>query len=893
MNRRRLFVVGTLSWFLLSTVTFAFVGAASAADVALTTKLAVTRDGEHTKIAFAVSAKTDVEVAILGADGRIVRHLAAGVIGGDTAAEPLTPGLAQELVWDGTDDKGQRVECPTKVRVRAGLSPKLDGCLLDNPASSGPVNALAVGPNGSIHVFHHDPMALPSNWGSKKLKVYDRNGKHVRALLPYSADLAPEKLKPLAPFRDEEGRLVPRIHSLRHESFLPEPAPMFMGNQSPVVDSRGRVYWLVFGPRLAALDADGGVPYEEFLSGPLLGQIKHARAANQYLYGKDAPAVALSGDERFIYLAGFGTGQFGKDAENKPIPCVFRVDLATRGPAEPFVGQPDKPGTEKELLTAPRGLAAAKGLLYVADPQANRVAVFRESDRSFVGEIKIDDPQSVAVDPANGAVYVCIYTGKANREAGKQNADLVKFDSFRNARELCRLTLPKTLMNPNRGEHRIALDRSAKPVRIYLTGLYPSYKIGCFEDTAERFLDKGDPRDLTTPWAEGPRDLSLDRVRGELYVKVSEQYWHRFDEPTGRLVEPVSLRKLHKYALYMSNKGTQLVPCPDGSLVSMNWSEGIIHHDRQGLPTPWPDGSPERIHYGGIMSFMLRTLAISRDGKELVVVLPNTYALAKPPSDAERAKLPRWCSVDVLGWDGKPKRTAVWQCTHGAVLRVDHKGNIYLGETLKPVGRSCPEFFDGKLAPMTAARRAEDGDTSVFWGSYMYGSIVKFQPSGGAIWYDKERRLSPSVVGRPPAELLAKPTIKMQGHLIYTPNAPAEVQGAEWVRFGFAPFAMHSGSDTCMCEGAGFDIDLFGRVFYPNVGQFRVEVVDAANNLIGSFGRYGNQDAPTTAKTAGIPIAWPLSVVASDTHAYVADTLNRRVVKVKLDYALIASADVK
>ncbi len=49
----------------------------------------------------------------------------------------------------------------------------------------------------------------------------------------------------------------------------------------------------------------------------------------------------------------------------------------------------------------------------------------------------------------------------------------------------------------------------------------------------------------------------------------------------------------------------------------------------------------------------------------------------------------------------------------------------------------------------------------------------------------------------------------------------------------------------------------------------------------------------TTGTTAGIPIAWPLSVVASDTHAYVADTLNRRVVKVKLDYALNAFADVK
>ena len=94
-----------------------------------------------------------------------------------------------------------------------------------------------------------------------------------------------------------------------------------------------------------------------------------------------------------------------------------------------------------------------------------------------------------------------------------------------------------------------------------------------------------------------------------------------------------------------------------------------------------------------------------------------------------------------------------------------------------------------------------------------------------------------------------------------------------------------------MCESAGGD--LFGRVFYPNLGQFRVEVVDAANNLIGAFGRYGNQDAPTAGKAAGIPFAWPLSVVASDTHAYIADTLNRRVVKVKLDYALETSVDVK
>jgi hypothetical protein len=880
----------------LAVCLFVLAAAASAADVTLTAKPVVTRSGDNAKIAFTLSGKTDLEVAILGENGRIVRHLAAGVVGGETAADPLKPGLSQELVWDGLDDKGKKAEGgPFKVRVRAGLNPTFDGFMLDNPASSGPVNALAVGPKGVVYVFHHDPMALASNWGTKKLKVYDRDGKYVRALMPYPAEIAPERIKALGPFQDAEGRLVPRIHSLRRESFYPEPAPAFADNQAPVVDSRGRVYWVVFGPRLAALDADGGVPYDEFLSGPLLPQIKDARMANQYLFGRDAPALALSSDEKFIYMAGLGAGVYGKDAQNKPIPCVFRVDLATRGPAEVFVGKPDTPGAEKELLTAPRGLAAAKGRLYVADTRGNRVVVFNEADRSYAGEIRIDDPQCVAVDPATGAVYVCIYAGKDSPNVGKQSADLVKFDGYQKAQELYRLALPKTLQNPNRGEHRIAVDTSEKPVRVWLAGLFPGMKLTCFEDTGEKFVEKGDPRDLKRPWAEGPRDLSIDRVRNELYVKVSHQFWYRFDEPTGRSVDPLDLRKIHKYALYSKDVGTQVVAQADGSLLSMNWSQGLVRLDRNGVPTPWPDQAHDRIHYGGIMSFMQRTLALGPDPREIFVILPNIYRLPTPPTDAERAKLPKWCSVDVLGTDGQAKRTVVWQCSHGAILRVDHKGNIYLAETLKPLGRSYPEFFNGKLEPMKAARRAEDGEGAIFWGSYMYGSIVKFPPSGGAVWYDKERekRLSPSAVGQPPAELLAKPTVKMQGHLVYTPNAPAEVQGADWVRFGFAPFTMHSGSDTCMCEGAGFDIDLFGRVFYPNLGQFRVEVVDAANNMIGTFGRYGNQDSPTTGKSAGIPMGWPLSVVASDTHAYVADTVNRRVVKVKLSYVAEESAEVK
>jgi len=247
-------------------------------------------------------------------------------------------------------------------------------------------------------------------------------------------------------------------------------------------------------------------------------------------------------------------------------------------------------------------------------------------------------------------------------------------------------------------------------------------------------------------------------------------------------------------------------------------------------------------------------------------------------------------TVDVLGSDGIPKRTAVWQCTHGAILRVDHKGNIYVADMVTPPGRTFPEFFDGKIKGKGSDRQ---------WLNYLYGSIVKFPPEGGAIWYNNSKGNSSSCMGKPSKEFLAKPTVKVGAHATgqtkWRPGT-AELQGAEWYRFGFSPYSIHFGSSTCSCEGAGFDVDMFGRVFYPNVGQFRVEVVDAANNMIGTFGKYGNQDSggkDALVKKPAIPLAWPLTVAVSDTHAYVADTINRRIVKVKLGYCATEMVEIK
>jgi len=84
---------------------------------------------------FAAAAPIDVEVAIVDAQGMIVRHLAAGALGGEQAPPaPLVRGLSQRLTWDGLDDDGQRARGgPFSFRVRTGMGVKLDAVAGGDP----------------------------------------------------------------------------------------------------------------------------------------------------------------------------------------------------------------------------------------------------------------------------------------------------------------------------------------------------------------------------------------------------------------------------------------------------------------------------------------------------------------------------------------------------------------------------------------------------------------------------------------------------------------------------------------------------------------------------------------------------------------------------------------
>ena len=75
-----------------------------------------------------------------------------------------------------------------------------------------------------------------------------------------------------------------------------------------------------------------------------------------------------------------------------------------------------------------------------------------------------------------------------------------------------------------------------------------------------------------------------------------------------------------------------------------------------------------------------------------------------------------------------------------------------------------------------------------------------------------------------------------------------------------------------------------------------VDVIDANANRIVRLGQYGNMDARGPGSADGkkqVPLAWPLVVSATDHALYVADPINRRILKAALGYHAQQTVEVR
>ena len=110
-----------------------------------------------------------------------------------------------------------------------------------------------------------------------------------------------------------------------------------------------------------------------------------------------------------------------------------------------------------------------------------------------------------------------------------------------------------------------------------------------------------------------------------------------------------------------------------------------------------------------------------------------------------------------------------------------------------------------------------------------------------------------------------------------------------------APGYSQVGIAGCNCETTRFDVDEFGRVWYPNQLLFRVQVVDTNGNPITHFGGYGNaesQGPKSSIPDPEIGFTWLVGVGVTDKYIYMGDSHNRRLLRAKIKYAADETVDV-
>jgi outer membrane protein assembly factor BamB len=890
--------------------------AGEAAPPVFTKKPAVTKAGDKVMITFAVDRETDVAVFIEDAKGVIVRHLVAGVLG-KNPPEPLKANsLEQSVEWDGKDDDGRPVsgvsvqvsgaqpdtrtlkpETPLRVRVAAGMKVGYAGTAFSDktgPNNIADVMGMAVGPDGRLYVLSHRWQRYVGY--STAVHVFRRDGAYEQTIKPFHGNLAEERIKPLGAFRTKEEGLVPIVYSANIDiSYYPNVDIQ----QQPAFTPDGRLvlavkpspgYWNSFA-YLAVIDGDGGIPGDKYAGPPFGAKEWDTQLVAPFGDGKggfasfNIPYLAASQDGKAVYLTGLRTG--GLQAKRALDHAVYGAPLPERGPIQLVFGDPAAAGNDDKHLSDPRGVAVdGKGHILVADFGNNRVVVLNEKDKTMAGSFPADAPFWVGANAKTGAIYV-----------GTKQSAVVKFSGWPDPKEVARADFAAQFNKINAHERpgtplHLALDASAEKPLLWAAYAGSPYAAAGgpplrLEDLGTSFSD-AKPVDAYSPIY--PWNLSADPLRRE--VSCQSGGIRILNEETGKIADVA-----HPFGAEANLVRLGL----NGQVFGQGHSSKLKRFDRKGKLLPFEATAGDKALNGQLNNQPEGTTAWPRD---FCVDRRGDIYVKNRNKDYHGLM-----SVEQHSPDGALKRTAIWMTTDGALgPRVDLKGNIYMGECVKPLGQPYPEIFSGRLP--------KGKEAEYVW---MYGSLVKYGPKGGAAWYPTGTKWALPYAGECKLDPALKKE-KVSGTRGTGLIKEMELQGAEWFRPGLAYLLDMGGcgTDRCHCTACDFDVDDFGRSFCPNQGLFRVEVADTNGNKILNIGGYGNQDhcgpdsyvmdpagkflRPRKAddpKDLKSPFAepelafnWFTGLAVTDRHLYVADGNNRRVLRGRIEYAATETAVV-
>ncbi|MCX7590562.1 MAG: hypothetical protein N2255_02930, partial [Kiritimatiellae bacterium] len=790
-----------------------------------------------------------------------------------------------------------------------GLGVKYDKEIVACPLTLGRVLAIAVGPDGTLYAVTAAGAAVP-NWSAQRVVAINRDGTFQRTVIPPPSTVEREWIEAMGGVPVEiGGKTVPmvvHVNQRRHTGFQ-----LRARHGQIAVTPDGHLLFVHPGEFIGLLDMTGSKAPPPLIAAKPLPSVSTASFMTLNPWVPERCYLAASSDGKYAYFSGLAKQRSPYGDKSKvipPYPAVFRVKVPDRSPAEVFFGDLDETGNDKNLLGGPpAGMATdGNGNLLVCDPVNGRVVVISEADGKFVGSFAAAGAEFVAVNRATGEVYVL----KPDRNDAK--AELLKLKSWKDP-SIVAMTVLTTPVWPKRGlEWQMAADPVARPPLLWVVNdASPLMRI---EDLGNKF---------SSPAMIGGEDLgdggfvglTVDHFREapEVYWRVSGTGYRikfaRYNEKADR-VETFTINTCSTAA------GSLVEPGPDGNLYAQGWPCQLYKCDRDGKPLQWevpyrPKDDKEArawpanaIYSRVTMVYMTHTLGIRGDGHLFVF---DGHPEGKDGTHALFEYLPSG-----EGGPGPGRHPIIWGASDSIVgPRFDQDGNIYVAEQVRPLDQLIPPEFIGVTGPVTVKDGWPNNDPRAAIAQ-MYGSIVKFGPKGGCFEIEFYKRRQDEPAPDPTWKTIETATWIGQIHDRFSPS---KVRGALWIQPGISQINLH----YCNCENTRFDVDPYGRIWYPDLGRYRVGVLDANGNLIMSFGGYGNAesrgpDSPVVDSETGlvrprrpndashlkspfaepdIAFAWLIGVGATDRYVYMGDSLNRRLLRARLVYATEATCDVK
>ena len=869
----------------------------------------LTREGDSVTVRFASRDYCDATVVVERGDGKILRHLASGVLGANAPA-PFKPGsLKQSVTWDGKDEFGKYVDDLHGVRMRVslGLKARLERNLGWHPKRRLGLRKMprAVACKEGVYAYE--------GAGCEAVRLFDHEGRYLRTVHPFPSDKVKD-VKGLPWHTFPDGHRAPRARGYWRSTYMlggEGDTRSKWASSADAFDVRaGRIANV--SNRLCRLNTDGTCgPH------PIYGPATRMPYPPQ--------SIALSPDGKWLYLTGcyMAINRANMSTHLARVRWrhgVYRTEYGGEKPPRLWLGSPDKTGKGDKLFDHPSSVCVDdRGRVYIADNHNDRVQIYSPEGRLLKSH-PVEGPAVLQIHQKTGELYVFSWTMALaygySAPPHKVRPVLRVFEPFKSAEAKLSVSLPLEgyqghsrgfMGSPHYDEcpYRATLDGYTDPPTIWLgTGWYrkwrPEQNRGY---TLSRYRLKGGKMVLLEKWNDRVasalkvwkptrlmrRRLYVDPRKGTLYVAEDDpkalDVLTRIDPETGEtglLKLPYTAEEFafdlhgHVYLRCAQVVGRfrldtmREVPFDYGENRSFRWSS-FARPGRLISALVLPGNKPVWWHESG--------MAVNPGG-QLVVSCCNS----KPTRKSSMAG----ADVHMAGASYKPQ-IYPGRLRYSEIHVYDRHGRALRQDVVRGVMDGHGTWIDprGNVYYLAGGHRVYSGGKDFL---PMTGCVMKFRPGSGKFYALRRSKLVPVAFSPESANAPALPQVSC-GTL-----GRFAIEGASWVYPGIGyvhPVA------PCQCWNCRFTVDYFGRVFAPESVRNQVAVLDTNGNLIMHVGRYGNADdgVPLVADPAyravkprplggdEVGLCYANYVATHTDHRlFIYDAANDRILSVKLGY---------